>query len=50
MFGGKTDCGLVDDVWAFDLTREAWFNLIEATAGQACVRENDPESCVAFCQ
>ena len=50
VFGGKTDCGLVDDVWVFDLARDGWFRLAEASVGESCVRGDQPDLCVALCQ
>ena len=50
VFGGKTDCGIIDDVWTFDLEREAWVRLIESTTGEACTRGENPDACLAMCQ
>jgi hypothetical protein len=50
VFGGKTDCGIINDVWTFDLARDAWINLKPATQGEACNRGENPESCVAMCR
>jgi len=50
VFGGKTDCGLIDDVWVFDLQRDAWLGLVNASQGEACVRGDQPNLCVALCQ
>ena len=48
IFGGKTDCGAVDDVWAFD--GEAWEERMEATEGEVCLRwRDDPETCADMC-
>jgi hypothetical protein len=38
VFGGKTDCGLINDVWQFDLASNAWTELSAASAGESCVR------------
>ncbi len=48
LFGGKTDCGAVDDVWSFD--GERWQNRLQATAGEACLRAaSDPAQCSGLC-
>ncbi|MCB9539946.1 MAG: hypothetical protein H6704_27350 [Myxococcales bacterium] len=48
MFGGKTDCGAVDDVWR--LGADGWDNPVMATEGEACVRwRSNPENCVNLC-
>ena len=49
IFGGKTDCGIIDDVWSFDLARDSWINLKPATKGEACVRGDNPDLCVGMC-
>jgi hypothetical protein len=50
IFGGKTDCGIIDDVWTLDLEREAWVRLLGSTAGEACIRGDNPDACLAMCQ
>lgn len=37
--GGKTDCGNVDDVYAFDYTTDTWTELLPSTIGEACLRK-----------
>ena len=49
IFAGKTDCGIIDDVWTFDLARDSWLNLKEATRGESCLRGENPDLCVAMC-
>jgi len=49
IFGGKTDCGVIDDVWSFDVMTEEWSKLFEATAGEACTRGDAPDACIALC-
>ena len=49
VFGGKTDCGLIDDVWVFDLERYEWVSQLSATQGEACIRGDNPDLCVAMC-
>ncbi len=50
LFGGKTDCGVIDDVWTFDLQREAWLNLMPAIDGESCLRQDNPDQCLAMCR
>jgi hypothetical protein len=38
IFGGKTDCGIINDVWSFGLEPGTWRKLYRATAGEACLR------------
>jgi hypothetical protein len=49
VYGGKTDCGNIDDVWTFDLSTNAWTQQVEATLGEACVRGDHPEQCTTLC-
>jgi len=49
LFGGKTDCGIINDVWIFDPRRLAWSELFTATAGESCNRRDDVVQCVAMC-
>ncbi len=46
IFGGKTDCGLVNDVWSYTLG-SGWSELSPATSGQACLRAN--QNCSSLC-
>jgi hypothetical protein len=50
IFGGKTDCGLIDDVWIYSLAQDGWIRLIHATMGEACIRGETPQLCVAMCK
>jgi len=50
LFGGKTDCGLIDDVWLFGLGQNSWIKLMGATMGETCNRSDQPQLCVALCQ
>ena len=50
VFGGKTDCGIVDDVWAWDIHRKTWLRMIPASAGETCIRGEQPQLCVGMCQ
>jgi hypothetical protein len=49
IFGGKTDCGLIDDVWIFSLEQSGWLRLLEATMGESCIRGENPQFCLAMC-
>lgn len=47
LFGGKTDCGLINDVWALELASDTWRELSRATEGEACLRAYD--DCTELC-
>lgn len=48
LFGGKTDCGSANDVWAY--ADEAFTEEYAATAGEVCVRFRDnPDNCANLC-
>lgn len=38
IFGGKTDCGVVNDVWSLDLSTSTWTEESTATEGEICLR------------
>jgi hypothetical protein len=38
LFGGQTACGLVDDLWYFNLDGATWSNPYVATKGESCER------------
>lgn len=47
-FGGKTDCGAVNDVWRFGA--EGWSNPVMASEGEACLRwRANPDNCANMC-
>ena len=48
VFGGKTDCGVVDDVWSWPLSGGPWDNRVRATLGEICVRAF-AEGCESMC-
>ena len=49
MFGGKTDCGAINDVWAYT-SESGWENSALATAGEVCHRwRSNPENCANMC-
>ena len=48
-FGGKTDCGIINDFWSYDLAATTWTMHLRATDGESCVRAFDPASCSTLC-
>lgn len=46
VFGGKTDCGLINDVWNYRVG-DGWTLESPATAGEACVRAS--QGCSTLC-
>jgi hypothetical protein len=49
VFGGKTDCGLIDDAWTFDAAAGTWSRDAKAGAGESCVRGDNPGQCTSLC-
>lgn len=47
VFGGKTDCGIINDAWEMDVTTYAFTNSSRATAGEVCLRAY--QSCSSMC-
>lgn len=47
--GGKTDCGIVDDLAYFDFEARSWDVLTRATAGEVCLRRGGGDSCTSLC-
>lgn len=48
-FGGKTDCGAVNDVWHWD-AENGWINPVIATEGEMCIRwRANPDNCANMC-
>ena len=47
VFGGKTDCGIINDLWTYDLAGQAWTRVLRATDGESCLRAYD--DCTALC-
>jgi hypothetical protein len=45
---GKTDCGIINDVWALDLAAGTWQSLRPPTGGEACNRSG-ATSCMQLC-
>jgi len=48
VIGGKTDCGIVDDVWRLNMVNLSWELLFEPTVGVSCERYGI-EGCESFC-
>ncbi|MGF1468489.1 MAG: Kelch repeat-containing protein [Sandaracinaceae bacterium] len=48
VFGGKTDCGNINDVWALDLGTAVWTQRRPATGGEACNRSGRV-NCTSLC-
>lgn len=51
VFGGKTDCGAIDDTWSFDVASSTWVEMVAATEGESCWRRwnGDFTLCNALC-
>jgi hypothetical protein len=47
-FGGKTDCGIINDLWSYDVAGDAWSMHTRATDGESCVRAYDDCSSLCF--
>lgn len=47
VFGGKTDCGVINDVWSYSTGSGAWTNRSSATTGESCLRSS--ASCTGLC-
>jgi hypothetical protein len=48
VFGGKTDCGQVNDVWSWTLEGQSWTERSSATFGEICARTFAGE-CESLC-
>ena len=49
MMGGKTDCGVVDDLARFNFASEEWETLTRATIGEVCLRKGGGDTCSGLC-
>ncbi|MBM4342567.1 MAG: hypothetical protein FJ100_04230 [Deltaproteobacteria bacterium] len=47
MFGGKSDCGVLRDVWRYQPKADQWINLDDTTIGWSCDRYKKP--CNTLC-
>jgi N-acetylneuraminic acid mutarotase len=48
LFGGKTDCGNVNDVWKWGYGHQSWVRLSRATEGEVCLRAYQECSTMCF--
>ena len=48
LFGGKGDCGYLDDTWRLDLEDGSWEEIEPAGQGEACMRTGQ-EGCTDLC-
>lgn len=48
IFGGKTDCGAVNDVWKLDVAAGAWTLLRPSSGGEGCLRSGNL-NCTTLC-
>ncbi|MEW5849773.1 MAG: kelch repeat-containing protein [Myxococcota bacterium] len=46
---GVGDCGLLNDVWYFNLAGEYWFTPLDPTTGLTCERKQDADTCTSDC-
>lgn len=47
VFGGKTDCGIINDLWSYEIASDSWNERSVATAGEICLRAS--RQCVSMC-
>ncbi len=49
LFGGESDCAdHLDDTWNYDLASGTWSEVLEATSGESCLRENNDCQCLCI--
>ena len=48
LFGGKGDCGYLDDTWNFSFEDHQWTEIEPAGQGEACMRTGQ-EGCTDLC-
>ncbi|MGC6418404.1 MAG: Kelch repeat-containing protein [Bradymonadia bacterium] len=48
LFGGKGDCGYLDDTWSFEFATNEWTEIEPAGQGEACMRTGQ-EGCTDLC-
>jgi hypothetical protein len=48
IFGGKTDCGQINDAWSWDLETQEWTERSAATFGEVCLRSSAGD-CESLC-
>ena len=49
LFGGKTDCGIIDDLWRFDAASGVWTEERASTTGETCARTQGIPNCADMC-
>ncbi|MCA9610058.1 MAG: hypothetical protein KC619_30890 [Myxococcales bacterium] len=47
-FGGKADCGYLNDVWSIDVATGAWTRVRASTGGEVCLRTGRTD-CTTLC-
>lgn len=49
LYGGESDCSdHLDDTWHFHLGSSAWTEVLEATSGESCLRQNNDCQCLCI--
>jgi hypothetical protein len=48
LFGGKPDCGNLQDVWALEPATAAWKRILPSTTGESCERSGK-QNCTNLC-
>ncbi len=49
LFGGESDCSdHLDDTWKYNLSSNAWTEVLEASSGESCLRENNDCQCLCI--
>lgn len=49
LFGGESDCSdHLDDTWRYDLGAGSWTEVLEASSGESCLRENNDCQCLCL--
>ena len=48
LFGGKGDCGYLDDTWSFGFATQSWTEIEPASQGEACKRTGR-DNCTDLC-
>mgnify|MGYP000598250586 CR=1 FL=1 len=49
LFGGKSDCGVLDDLWTFAVGQDKWSKVLGARKGETCMRVKEPATCFSLC-
>ncbi len=49
LYGGESDCSdHLDDTWHFNLANQDWTEVLGATSGESCLRENNDCQCLCI--